>query len=323
MAPEITAIAFGPVHSRRLGRSLGVNNIPPKHCSYSCVYCQVGRTTALEHVRRTFYPPQEVVAAVERSVARCRDSSQRIDYVTFVPDGEPTLDARLGEEIRALKPLGIPVAVITNGSLLWRPDVRAELNGADLVSVKVDAVDERTWRRVCRPSRALDPGAVLDGIRRFAAEYKGKLLTETMLVRGLNEGRADLRRVARVLAELHPATAYVAVPTRPPAEAEAQAPGEDAVLAAYEILSGSLPRVELLTGDTEEDFGRTGEPAEDLLGILAVHPMLERQAREYLDRDGTRPAALDELLAAGRVVRVPHRGRVFVLRGRPARQGAA
>jgi wyosine [tRNA(Phe)-imidazoG37] synthetase (radical SAM superfamily) len=308
-------IAFGPVPSRRLGRSLGVNNIPPKHCSYSCVYCQVGRTTSLEVDRKTFHPPAEVVSAVERRVADCRASGQGIDYVTFVPDGEPTLDLHLGEEIRALRPLGIPVAVITNGSLLWRPDVRADLDGADVVSVKVDGADERPWRRVSRPSRALRLRVVLDGVRGFAKDYRGRLLTETMLVRGLNDDRGTVEGIARLLETLRPAVAYLAVPTRPPAESDVRPPGEGAVVAAYELLAARLPRVELLTGDEEGGFGRTGEPAEDLLGILAVHPMQEEAARHYLEEAGVGSAVLDALLAGGRVVRVRHRGRLFLARG--------
>ena len=111
-------IAFGPVPSRRLGRSLGVNNIPAKHCSYSCIYCQIGPTSASLVARREFFPADEVVQAVRRKVAECRAAGHGIDFITFVPDGEPTLDASLGEEIGALKGLGVRVAVITNGSLL-------------------------------------------------------------------------------------------------------------------------------------------------------------------------------------------------------------
>ena len=315
MAPAPLTIAFGPVPSRRLGRSLGVNNIPPKHCSYSCVYCQVGRTTSMEVGRAAFYPPEEVVSAVEHRVADCHASGQLIDYVTFVPDGEPTLDLHLGEEIRALRPLGIRVAVISNGSLLWRPDVRADLRGADLVSVKVDAADERTWRRVCRPSRSLSLRVVLDGIRQFATEYPGRLLTETMLVRGLNDDPASVGEVARFIEALRPAVAYLAVPTRPPAESDVRPASERAVVAAYELLAARLPRVELLTGDEEGGFGRTGDPAEDLLGILAVHPMQEEAARQYLEEAGAGSPVLEALLASGRVVRVQHRGRVFLARG--------
>lgn len=315
MAQAPTTIAFGPVPSRRLGRSLGVNNIPPKHCSYACIYCQVGRTTSLEGDRSTFYPPAQVVSAVEHRVAACRASGQRIDYVTFVPDGEPTLDLHLGEEIQALRPVGISIAVITNGSLLWRPDVRADLQTADLVSVKVDAADEPTWRHVSRPNRVLSLPVVLDGIRQFATEYRGRLLTETMLVGGLNDEHGTVENLARFLETLRPSVAYIAVPTRPPAEADVRPPGERAVVVAYELLAARLPRVELLTGDEEGGFGCTGDAARDLMGILAVHPMLEDAGWRYLKEAGAGASVLGALLDRGRVVRVHHRGRVFLTRG--------
>jgi wyosine [tRNA(Phe)-imidazoG37] synthetase (radical SAM superfamily) len=313
--PGPGGIAFGPVPSRRFGRSLGVNNIPPKHCSYSCVYCQVGRTRSPELDRRSFHPPGQVTAAVERRVAGCRASGQAIDYLTFVPDGEPTLDLHLGEEIRGLDALGIPVAVITNGALLWRPDVRGDLAGADVVSVKVDAVRERPWRRVCRPSAALDLPSVLAGIQRFAAERRGALFTETMLVRGLNDDPAGLEAVAAFLETLAPDVAYLAVPTRPPVEPEVRAPSEAAVVAAYERLASRLRRVELLTGDAEGSFGRAGDPVEDLLGILAVHPLPEPVARRYLEDNGGAPSGVEALLASRRIARVEHVGRVFLVRG--------
>jgi len=124
-------IAFGPVPSRRLGRSLGVNNIPPKVCTYSCVYCQVGRTIRMQVERRVFYGPEEILQAARDKVERARESGEPIDYLTFVPDGEPTLDVNLGREIELLRSLGIKIAVITNASLIWREDVREALMKAD------------------------------------------------------------------------------------------------------------------------------------------------------------------------------------------------
>ena len=121
-------VTFGPVPSRRLGRSLGVSNLGAgKSCSYSCVYCQLGGTKGRQLRRRLFEAPESVYDAVAERVAACRASGQGIDHITFVPEGEPTLDVNLGETIRGVRRLGIPVAVITNGSLLWRPDVRADL----------------------------------------------------------------------------------------------------------------------------------------------------------------------------------------------------
>ena len=111
-------IAFGPVPSRRLGRSLGINNIPAKVCSYSCIYCQLGRTIKISVERRAFYNPEKVFENVRRKVEEAKIRGEKIDYLTFVPDGEPTLDLNLGVEMELLKGMGIPIAVLTNSSLL-------------------------------------------------------------------------------------------------------------------------------------------------------------------------------------------------------------
>ncbi|MGD9237213.1 MAG: radical SAM protein, partial [Desulfobacterales bacterium] len=136
-------IAFGPVPSRRLGRSLGINNIPAKICTYSCVYCQVGKTTRMQIERAPFYRPEEIFRDVENKIEQAQRKGESIDYLTFVPDGEPTLDANLGQEIELLKSLGPKVAVITNGSLIWRKDVRSALAKADWVSFKIDSLTEK------------------------------------------------------------------------------------------------------------------------------------------------------------------------------------
>jgi len=144
-------LAFGPVPSRRLGQSLGINNIPPKSCSYSCVYCQVGPTVKTATAPRIFHDPEVLAAAVTERVQTLRNQNEKIDFLTFVPDGEPTLDVHLGDAIKLIKPLGVAVVVITNGSLLWQPEVRERLMNANWVSVKVDAVKENAWARINRP----------------------------------------------------------------------------------------------------------------------------------------------------------------------------
>ncbi|MEM4462029.1 MAG: radical SAM protein, partial [Candidatus Bathyarchaeia archaeon] len=138
----MVSLAFGPISSRRLGRSLGINNVPYKVCTYSCIYCQLGETTNKIIRRRRFYKPEDILTEVEKRVKDIYLKDEHIDYLTFVPDGEPTLDANLGREISLLKRIGIPIAVLTNASLLWNKDVRKSLLEADLVSLKVDAVSE-------------------------------------------------------------------------------------------------------------------------------------------------------------------------------------
>ena len=148
-------IAFGPVPSRRLGRSLGINNIPPKSCSYSCLYCQVGATKGQIVEPRNFYTPEEIFQEVSAKVKKAYSADEPIEYLTFVPDGEPTLDINLGEAINLLRSLNIPIAVISNASLLSRKNVRDAIAKADWVSVKVDSIDTGIWQQINRPHESL------------------------------------------------------------------------------------------------------------------------------------------------------------------------
>jgi wyosine [tRNA(Phe)-imidazoG37] synthetase (radical SAM superfamily) len=304
-------ITFGPIPSRRLGQSLGVNHIPPKHCSYACVYCQVHCPTRMAVLRRDFYLVRDVATEVRQRIAECRRTRQPVDYVSFVPDGEPTLDTGLGEEIAAAKATGVPVAVITNGSLLWRSDVRRELAAADLVSVKIDAVREAAWRRVNRPSPQLRLEWVLGGIHDFARDFRGELLTETMLVAGANDDVENVTAVADFIRALDPGRAYLSLPTRPPFESAVSPPAEEIVVRAFAILRERLPDVELLGVEVPGEYGRTGDPLAALLAILRIHPMLESAVVDYLANAALTTTALAPLLEAGAVHRVRWRDAWF------------
>jgi wyosine [tRNA(Phe)-imidazoG37] synthetase (radical SAM superfamily) len=316
-------LTFGPVPSRRLGRSLGINNIPPKACSYSCIYCQVGPTRATEIVPREFYPPAEILAAVRQHVARVRAQGEAIDYLTLVPDGEPTLDSRLGATIEALRVLDIPIAVISNASLIWREDVRCNLAAADWVSLKLDAVDDTLWRQINRPHPDLDHAAILDGMLAFARDYRGTLATETMLVQGVNDSAAAARRLADFLDRLAPAVAYLAVPIRPPAESLVRAADEAAVTRAYQIVSARLPRAELLIGYEGNAFASTGDLEQDLLSITAVHPMREEAVRQLLADHGADWQLVERLTGEGRLLWTEFDGRRFLVRRLGAAAGGA
>jgi wyosine [tRNA(Phe)-imidazoG37] synthetase (radical SAM superfamily) len=305
---------FGPVPSRRLGRSLGIGNVPAKTCSYSCVYCQVGPTPATEIEPRRFWLSGLVVEAVTRHVQKLRERGERIDFLTFVPDGEPTLDCGLGEEIDGLRELGIPIAVISNGSLAWRKDVRAALSKADWVSLKVDAVDEATWRQVNRPFAALVIQTVLEGMLRFADEFRGELATETMLVQNVNDSDESIEHVAAFVERLRPKVAYVAAPTRPPAEPWVRPASEETFNRAFQRFSERLPRVELLTGFEGTEFGTTGDVVQDLLSITAVHPMREDAALALLAKNQADRGVLDRLVAENLLKPVTYRDHVFYVR---------
>lgn len=307
-------LVFGPIPSRRLGQSLGINNIPPKTCSYSCVYCQVGRTTRSRVARRAFFDPDAIVEAVSERVEAARTAGGRVDYLTFVPDGEPTLDANLGHAIEGLAPLGVPVAVITNSSLLPDPEVRRALGLADWVSVKVDAAEESIWNRIDRPSRRLDFAALLDGLRAFAREYTGTLVTETMLVAGVNDAEQHLRELAPLVEDLDATASYLAIPTRPPAESWVRAPDEEVVTRAFGILSDRVPGLEYLTGYEGDAFASTGDARADLLSITAVHPMRREAVEALLERDAADPHTVSDLLAERLLVETTYDGHTYYVR---------
>lgn len=310
-------IAFGPVPSRRLGASLGVNNIPPKHCSYSCIYCQAGRTAETEAERRHFFDPEDVYAKVREKYRQAMRSRVGVDYITFVPDGEPTLDINLGKEIRLLKDIGPPIAVITNSSLLWREDVRQCLEGADLVSVKVDATDVSTWMRVNQPHAGIDLGKILEGIADFAESYRGSLISETMIVGGLGQG---IRSIAAFLGRLRSLErAYISMPTRPPAEDYVATPTATELSSALRIFEAELGmrRVAMIAGhEGEFKYSGSGDLEGEILGITAVHPMSGGALMNFLIGAGGDFKVVERLVAEGKLEAREYRGQKFFVRKR-------
>jgi wyosine [tRNA(Phe)-imidazoG37] synthetase (radical SAM superfamily) len=312
-----SSIVYGPVPSRRLGRSLGINNIPPKTCSYSCTYCQLGNTLIMEVEPKAIYKAAKIAEHVETKLKQARDKGESIDYVTFVPDGEPTLDADLGREIDILKELRVKVAVITNGSLLWREDVRQNLRKADWLSLKVDAASEDTWHRVNRPHKLLKFETILKGMLKFTQTFDGELTTETMLIRDVNDDLDEIKRIAELLAVLKPAKAYVAIPTRPPAE-RVEPAREESINAAYQIFNKRLDRVEYLIGYEGNAFACTGNVQDDLLSITAVHPMREEAVTEFLKRADAGWETVRHLIEKRDLVELEYHGRKFYMRRLPA-----
>ena len=307
-------IAFGPVPSRRLGYSLGINHIPAKTCTYSCVYCQVGRTTHMPLERQEFYPVEQILAEVGQKVNQVAEAGKKIDYLTLVPDGEPTLDLNLGKIIRELKQFGIPVAVISNASLIDRLDVQQELMEADWVSLKVDSVDEAVWRKINRPHRRLSLPLILEGMLAFKQKYSGKLVTESMLVAGLNDNERTTRQLCGFLLELQPSVSYLSIPTRPPAEAEVTPPSPEALQEIIEICSEQVPFVELLFESEVGDFVSTGNLREDILSITAVHPLREEPLRAMVSAAGGTWQVVEDLLADGSILTILYRNERYFFR---------
>jgi wyosine [tRNA(Phe)-imidazoG37] synthetase (radical SAM superfamily) len=314
-------IAFGPVPSRRLGRSLGINNIPPKTCSYSCVYCQLGKTNNMLVKRQGFYKPEDILREVERKIHEAYLRNEKIDYLTFVPDGEPTLDINIGDEISLLKRIGIPIAVITNASLLWLDGVKEDLLEADFVSLKVDAVSQDLWRSINRPHKDLRLNMILEGIGEFTEMFRGTVVTETMLI-GNIEYDEEVKEVASFLASLNKLDkAYVAIPTRPPAEKWVKPSNEEAINETFQVFSEKLGnnRVEYLIGYEGNAFAFTGNVREDLLSITAVHPMRREAVIEFLKRAKADWQIIEELLQQEKLTEIDYDGKKYYMRKLPVR----
>lgn len=305
---------YGPVPSRRLGRSLGINNIPSKICSYSCVYCQAGRTTRLQVERREYFGTEQIFEEVSQCVEELRRKGEDIDYLSFVPNGEPTLDANLGKTIERLKFFEKPVAVISNASLMGRADVREELAMADWVSLKVDSVRDDLWRKMDRPFPSLRLAEILDGVLAFAGMYKGSLETETMLVRGVNDSEDSLERTGAFIAGLDPERVRLSAPVRPPAETWVEPPSEETMNMAFQLFRDRGLSVEMLVDYEGTSFSSAGEAGEDLLAITAVHPMREDAVREFLARKKSGWQAVLDLIESGRLIETKYRGNSFFLR---------
>jgi len=308
------SIAYGPVPSRRLGQSLGINNIPPKICTYSCVYCQLGRTLNMQIKREEFYKSEKVIRDVKKKVKKAKEQGEVIDYLTFVPDGEPTLDVNLGMEIELLKDLGIKVAVITNGSLLFEEKVRNDLYKADWVSVKIDSNSQKIWRKVNRPYGSLKHHEILNGIQEFSSNFTGELVTETMLVQGVNDIPEEIEKIAGIINGLNFKKNYLAIPTRPPAEDWVKAPTEEFLNTAYQIFQENSINVEYLVGYEGNAFAFTGNVKSDLLSITSVHPMRKDGVEEYLKKANADWLEIEELINSGELIEVEYNNKRFYLR---------
>ena len=283
---------FGPIPSRRLGQSLGVDTIPLKTCNWNCVYCQLGRTVPVTH-ERCEYAPRQVILDQATEALRTHGRGE-VDWLTFVGSGEPTLHSGIGWLIRGIKAItDIPVAVITNGSLLYLPEVRSDLTAADAVMPTLVAGSADLFRRICRPHPEATFERLRDGLVQFRKQYTGRLWLEVMLVRGMNDDEEALVALAAVVQRIQPDELHITLPTRPPAESWVEPPDDLALMRATAIL-GSVAKV---VHPAEGSFDLSGydNVVDAVIGIITRHPMAEDQLKRCLG--AWSPARVDEALA--------------------------
>jgi len=206
---------FGPVPSRRLGFSLGVDTIPFKTCSLNCIYCQLGRTINKTIQRKEYIAADDILREIEEVLRE----GKRIDYITFSGSGEPTLNSEIRRMISRIKELtSIPLAILTNGTLLYRPRIREDLMEADLVIPSLDTVTQEIFEMVNRPHPSLKIEKVITGIDSFSQEFNGKVWLEIMVVKGINDSLEEIEKAAQVIKQMNLEKIQLNTVVRPPAE---------------------------------------------------------------------------------------------------------
>ncbi len=257
---------FGPIPSRRLGLSLGVDLVPFKTCCFDCVYCQIGRTTDKTVERREYVPVDEVIAEIKR---RC-DEGLEADYITMSGSGEPTLNSGIGRVIAAVKEITrIPVAVITNGGLLSDPQVRRDLLGADLVVPSLDGGNGGAIERVDRPDPSINFDRLVEGLVKFREEFSGQMWLEVFIVEGLNDDDDDLRMLVEQVELISPDCIQMNTVVRPAAESYARRVGDERM---REIAAMFGEKAEIIL-----PFERDSQPGAVIKGEAAVLEMISRR----------------------------------------------
>jgi wyosine [tRNA(Phe)-imidazoG37] synthetase (radical SAM superfamily) len=301
---------FGPIPSRRLGRSLGIDPIPLKTCNWNCVYCQLGRSRPLTNERKVYVDPEIIVSQVQAVLQT--HAPGKIDWLTFVGSGEPTLNSSLGNMIRQVKEISdIPVAVITNGALLFLPEVQQDLMAADAVLPSLDAGNARLYKKINRPHPHVPFEKTVEGMSAFRRRYAGKLWVEVMLVQGLNDTEAALREMAAILEQIDPDQIHINQPIRPPAETWVQPADGEGLLRARAIL-GEKARI-FTFPEGHFDLGQHKDVVEAVLAIITRHPMRQIELEQTLQAWGQEEVsqALEKLQASGQAQIVERYGTQF------------
>jgi wyosine [tRNA(Phe)-imidazoG37] synthetase (radical SAM superfamily) len=273
---------FGPVLSRRLGRSLGVDLVPYKVCSFNCVYCECGETTELTLKRRDFFPVQEVLLELEDYLSR----SPALDFITFSGSGEPTLSLSIGVVTRYLKDRfpSYRVAVLTNGTLLWREDVRRDLIEADVVLPTLSSAIDETFRRIHRSAPDLGVDQIITGIAQFRKEYDGEIWLEIFIIQGINTTEAELEALRNAIQRIQPDRVQLNTLDRPGTESWVRPASLGELRKVRDILG--LAGVEPVEPVTHGTFRGPRVP-EWTDAVTMVHDLLQR-----------RPSTLEDIIDA-------------------------
>lgn len=290
---------------------MGVSPIPSKICSYNCIYCQLGRTTKLQIKRESFFPREKIINDLKNHLKK---SKIDIDYITFVGDGEPTLCSDIGWLIDQCKQhYQIPVAVITNGSILFKKEVRRDLDQSDIIVPSLDAGSEDIFKLINRPHRSIGFNDMLQGLVDLRQEYSGKIWLEVMLVDNVNDSNSSLMDIKKAINLIQPDRVYISVPIRPPAEPWVKVPAPEKIIHAHEILDTFQELTDYESGEFGLNTSINAESA--ILNICSRHPLREEQAKKIESRF-FETGCIDALLEKSLLNRVQYRDVTYLLKVR-------
>ncbi len=268
---------YGTVPSRRMGLSVGISPIAEGHCNYSCIYCQLGRTRNMTNKRKRYFDYKDIIGEFKEYISK----NIKFDVATIVGEGEPLLYSDLGILIGELKLLtDKPIAVITNGALLYDGAVREDLKNADIVLPSLDATNEEMFKKINRPHGSIKFNDVVEGLRIFSNEYNGQLWIETMIVEGINDNRQFFLDLKELLNTINYHKLYINSPVRPPAETFVKQVSKEVIDEAVSILGGiSIDKLvsEGFYSEIEDDY-------EAVLSIIKRHPMNQFEIKSFIEQ---------------------------------------
>jgi len=279
---------YGPVLSRRLGLSLGIDILPPKTCNLDCIYCQLGRTQKRVEFRHPYFRFEDIMQAIRKAL----EGTERIDYLTFSGSGEPTLNAHLGALIREIKKITPkPVAVLTNSLLLQEKEVRQELRAADLVVPSLDAAEQSIFLQINRPSPSVNLNNIIEGLIHFREEFGGEIWLEIMLVKEVNDYPDHLEKLKKAAERIRPDKIQLNTVVRPPAESWVRPLEKEELIEAAKIFGS---QAEIIT----ETIRRVNKSKKEdlkikILSILKRRPASQEELATIL---GEEPAGVSEIL---------------------------
>ncbi|MFW9898574.1 MAG: radical SAM protein [Candidatus Thorarchaeota archaeon] len=301
---------YGPVPSRRLGRSLGIDPIPSKTCNYQCIYCQLGRTINFTNERKNYYPKEEIIAEMREAIKQYEND---LDFITFVGSGEPTLYKDLGDLIFKAKELSKkPICVITNGALLYNSEVSKALMLADVVLPSLDAGDEILFIKINRPHPSIKFDAVIQGFIDFKKRFRGKFWIEIMIMKGINDSKEDLLKIKEKIDLIKPDRIDINVPIRPPTENWVKIPDKSI-----------LPLLNEIFGDfydiTFPEIGKFGFYSSDfekeVFSIIERHPLRQEQILETFSSDSFNKddilLRLEKLESQNKIEKIVYNNQIF------------